>query len=416
MRFHWQRILTVCASLAITLIGQRCPTADAQSAELAPTPPMGWNSWNHFATKVTAADVRAAADAMVASGMKDAGYVYVNVDDSWEGKRDSHSNIHSNSKFPDMKALGEYVHAKGLKFGIYSSPGPKTCAGYEGSYGYEQQDANTYASWGVDFLKYDLCSYMDIMKLHDPRQDPQQALRMMQAAYKKMHEALLNTHRPIVYSLCQYGVGAVWEWGPEVGGNMWRTTDDIRDHYRSMALIGFSQAGLERFAGPGHWNDPDMLEIGNGGMTADQYRTHMSLWAILAAPLIAGNDLSKIDQTTKSILMNKEVIAIDQDKLGIQGSRIAPPQIWMKPLSDGSKAVALFNYVIDDEAEPLTLKFKDVGFGGAVRVRDLWAHKDLGVLHDSYTVTVPQGGVVMLRIWQQPSETGALPANHPAAN
>jgi len=361
---------------------------------------MGWNSWNHFAEKVTDADVRAAADAMVSSGMRDAGYIYVNVDDSWEAQRDAQGNIHSNSKFPDMKALGDYVHSKGLKFGIYSSPGPKTCGGYEGSYRHEQQDANTYASWGVDFLKYDLCSYMDIMKLHDPSQDPHQAQVMMQEAYSKMHEALVNTHRPIVYSLCQYGVDSVWEWGPQVGGNMWRTTDDIRDNYGSMALIGFSQAGLEKFAGPGHWNDPDMLEIGNGGMTADQYRTQMSLWAILSAPLLAGNDLSKIDDTTKNILINKEVIAVDQDKRGIQGSRIGPPQIWMKPLSDGSKAVALFNFVTDDEAEPLTLKFKDVGFSGPVHVRDLWAHKDLGVLYDSYTVTVPQGGVVMLRIWQ----------------
>jgi alpha-galactosidase len=241
---------------------------------------------------------------------------------------------------------------------------------------------------------------MEIMKLHDPRQDPQKALVMMQAAYRKMHEALMNTRRPIVYSLCQYGVDSVWEWGPLVGGNIWRTTDDIGDSYRSMALIGFSQAGLEKFAGPGHWNDPDMLEIGNGGMTADQYRTQMSLWAMLAAPLIARNDLSKMDETTKSILMNEEVIAVDQDKLGIQGSRFGPPQIWVKPLSGGAKAVALFNYVIDDEAEPLTLKFEDVGISGPVHARDLWAHKDLGVLHDSYTVTVPQGGVVMLRIWK----------------
>jgi len=400
MHFHRRHLLAVCVSLAISCICQFCPTADAQSPEVAATPPMGWNSWNHFGEKVTDADVRGAADAMVATGMRDAGYIYVNVDDTWEGQRDAQGNIHPNSKFPDMKALGDYVHSKGLKFGIYSSPGPKTCADYEGSYGHEQQDANTYASWGVDFLKYDLCSYMDIMKLHDPHQDSQRALGMMQEAYRKMHEALLNTHRPIVYSLCQYGVDSVWEWGPQVGGNMWRTTDDIRDNYRSMALIGFSQAGLEKFASPGHWNDPDMLEIGNGGMTADQYRTQMSLWAILAAPLLAGNDLSKMDETTKSILINKEVIAVDQDKLGIQGSRIGPPQVWVKPLSDGSKAVALFNYVTDDEAEPLTLNFKGAGFMGPVHVRDLWAHKDLGVLHDSYTVTVPQGGVVMLRIWQ----------------
>ena len=400
MQFHSGPLLTLYASLAMTLmpISHLCPKANAQSADLAATPPMGWNTWNHFADKVTDADVRSAADAMVASGMKDAGYIYVNVDDSWEGQRDAQGNIHSNGKFPDMKALADYVHSKGLKFGIYSSPGLKTCGGYEGSYGHEQEDANTYASWGVDFLKYDLCSYMDIMKLHDLRQDPQKALVMMQEAYRKMHEALLNTHRPIVYSLCQYGIGAVWEWGARVGGNMWRTTDDIRDNYGSMGLIGFSQAGLEKFAGPQRWNDPDMLEIGNGGMNADQYRTQMSLWAILSAPLLAGNDLSKMDETTRNILVNKEVIAVDQDRLGMQGSRIGPPQIWIKPLSDGAKAVALFNYVTDDEAEPLTLRFKDVGFTGPVRARDLWAHKDLGILHDSYTVTVPQGGVVMLRI------------------
>ena len=400
MRFRCLSSLWFSAAVAIAFMLPASLSANAQSKDLAPTPPMGWNSWNHFGTKVTEADVRAAADAMVATGMRDAGYVYVNIDDSWEGERDAQGNIHPNSKFPDMKALADYVHSKGLKLGIYSSPGPKTCGGYEGSYGHEQQDANTYAKWGVDFLKYDLCSYMDIMKLHDPKQDPHKAEAMMEAAYAKMHRALVATHRPIVYSLCQYGVGYVWKWGPEVGGNLWRTTDDIRDNYRSMALIGFSQAGLEKYAGPGHWNDPDMLEIGNGGMNADQYRTQMSLWAILAAPLLAGNDLSKMDATTKSILLNKEVIAVDQDKLGIQGHRVGPPQIWEKPLTGGAKAVALFNYVTDDEAEPLTLYFKDVGFTGPVHVRDLWAHKDIGVLRDSYTVTIPQGGVVMLKVWK----------------
>lgn len=400
MHFSSSRFLQASASAAILLLLFYCPNTKAQSPHIAAAPPMGWNSWNHFGEKVTDADVRAAADAMVASGMRDAGYIYVNVDDSWEGRRDAQGNIHANSKFPDMKGLADYVHSRGLKFGIYSSPGPTTCGGYEGSYDHEQQDADTYAKWGVDYLKYDLCSYMDIMKLHDPHQDPQKALAMMQEAYAKMHRALVNTHRPIVYSLCQYGVGSVWEWGPKVGGNLWRTTDDIRDKYRSMALIGFSQPGLEKFAGPGHWNDPDMLEIGNGGMSADEYRTQMSLWAMLAAPLLAGNDPSKMDETTKNILMNKEVIAVDQDRLGIQGHRVEPPQIWEKPLSGGAKAVALFNYVTDDEAEPLTLQLKDVGFTGPVHARDLWAHKDLGILHGSYTVTVPQGGVVMLRLWQ----------------
>lgn len=372
----------------------------ARSRIIARTPPMGWNSWNHFGCHVTDAIIRQQAKAMSTNGMKTAGYRYVNLDDCWQGNRDAQGVIHPNASFPDMKALAEYVHSLGLRLGIYSSPGPKTCGGYEGSYGHEQQDANTYASWGVDYLKYDLCSYMDIMKLHDPHQDPKKAVAMMKKAYSRMHQALVNTRRRIVYSLCEYGVGSVWEWGPEVGGNLWRTTDDIRDTYRSMALIGFSQAGLEKYAGPGHWNDPDMLEVGNGGMTLDQYRTQMSLWAILAAPLIAGNDLTGMNETTKSILINKEVIAVDQDTLGIQGRRVGPPQIWAKPLSGGAVAVALFNFVTDDEAEPLTFRFKDIGFSGPVHVRDLWAHRDLGALRSSYTVTAPQGGVVMLRLWK----------------
>ena len=405
MRFHRLFSPQVCGVFAIVLISP-FPIAKAQSAQEAATPPMGWNSWNHFGDKVNDANVRATADAMVSSGMRDTGYIYVNVDDTWEGQRDAQGNIHPNSKFPDMKALADYVHSKGLKFGIYSSPGPKTCGEYEGSYGHEQQDADTYAKWGVDFLKYDLCSYESIMQMWDLDQpekplsvtQQEKAVAMMQQAYEKMHQALLNTHRPIVFSLCQYGIGSVWKWGPEVGGNLWRTTDDIRDNYRSMSLIGFSQAGLEEYAGPGHWNDPDMLEIGNGGMTPDQYRTQMSLWALLAAPLLAGNDLSNMSDTTKSILMNKEVIAVDQDSLGIQGKRIAPLQIWMKPLSGGAKAVAIFNYVLDDQAIPITLQLKDVGFTGLVHARDLWAHRDLEILHGSYTVVVPPGGVVMLRL------------------
>ena len=365
---------------------------------LAATPPMGWNSWNHFAEKVDDATVRAQADALVSSGMRDAGYVYVNVDDTWEGQRDAAGNIHPNSKFPDMKALGDYIHSKGLKFGIYSSPGPKTCAGYEGSYQHEQQDANTYAAWGVDFLKYDLCGLRTIMDLYDP--DPRKAYAIMRDAYAKMHQALVKTGRPIVYSICQYGVDSVWEWGADVGGNLWRTTDDISDSFRSMTLIGFSQAGLEKYAGPGHWNDPDMLEIGNGGMSADEYRTQMSLWAILAAPLLAGNDLSKMDETTRSILMNKEVIAVDQDSLGLQGFRLAPLQTWVRQLAGGAKALAVFNFVTDDVPQPVTVSFNDLGFTGLVHARDLWSHKDLGLLRDSVTVTPPKGGVVMLRVWQ----------------
>ncbi len=389
-----------CFIFGILLAGFAPGSAMAQSPKLAATPPMGWNSWNHFAEKVTDADVRGAADAMVASGMRDAGYVYVNVDDTWEGERDAEGNIHSNSRFPDMKALADYVHARGLKFGIYSSPGPKTCAGFEGSYGHEEQDARTYAAWGVDFLKYDLCGLRDVIGRENLQDDPAKSSAMIRAAYEKMHVALVKTGRPIVYSICEYGADSVWEWGAAVGGNLWRTTDDISDSFRSMALIGFSQAGLEHYAKPGHWNDPDMLEIGNGGMNADEYRTQMSLWAMLAAPLLAGNDLSRMDDTTKSILMNKEVIAVDQDTLGVQGTRQGPLQVWVRLLAGGAKAVALFNFVTDDVPQPITVRLKDVGFSGSVHARDLWAHKDLGVLNDSFTVTPPKGGVVMLRLWK----------------
>jgi len=258
-------------------------TVFAQDTTVARTPPMGWNSWNHFACKVNDQVVRAAADTIVSSGMRAAGFIYVNIDDCWEGKRDDVGIIRANEKFPDMRALADYVHSQGLKLGIYSSPGPKTCAGFEGSFGHEEQDAQTYAGWGIDYLKYDYCSFQGDV--------PAQI-----AAYKKMHDALVRTGRPIVFSLCQYGMDRVWAWGPSVGGNLWRTTDDISDDYDRMAYLGFGQGGLERFAGPGHWNDPDMLEVGNGKMSSDEYRTHMSLWCLLAAPLLAGNDLSKMSQ------------------------------------------------------------------------------------------------------------------------
>ena len=231
--------------------------------------------------------------------------------------------------------------------------------------------------------------------------DKEKQWALMKQAYEKMHQALLNTHRPIVFSLCQYGFDAVWNWGPQVGGNLWRTTGDIKDNYDRMSVIGFAQAGLNRYAGPGHWNDPDMLEVGNGGMKPDEYRTHMSLWAILAAPLLAGNDLSKMSATTKSILMNREVIAVDQDRLGIEGNRVkatGPFEIWMKPLEGGAKAVALFNR--GEAPYPMTLHLSDVGFSGPVQARNLWSHRNIGPLQDSYTVVVPKHGVVMLRLSQ----------------
>jgi len=382
-------IAVFVASAWLTIFAQ-------QPGKLAATPPMGWNSWNHFNKQVDDATIRAQADAMVASGMRDAGYLYVNIDDTWEGERDAQGIIHANSKFPDMKALADYVHSKGLKLGIYSSPGTKTCAKYEGSYGHEEQDAQTYADWGIDYLKYDLCSLRDMMK---DAPTPEAAHKMMLEAYTKMHKALLKTGRPIVYSLCQYGNDAVWKWGGSVGGNLWRTTGDISDRYARMAEIGFAQAGLAKYSSPGRWNDPDMLEVGNGGMNAEEYRTHMSLWAILAAPLLAGNDLTKMTPETVALLTNRNVIAIDQDSAGIPGDRVSaegPTEIWARPLADGSKAIGLFNR----HPQPMEMRvsFRQLGFSGPVQVRDVWGGKDLGTVQDEYQGRVPGHGVILLRV------------------
>jgi alpha-galactosidase len=355
-------------------------------AQMVQTPPMGWNSWNHFACKVSDAIVRAQADAMAKSGMKAVGYEYVNIDDCWEGVRDSKGVIHPNSKFPDMKALADYVHSKGLKLGIYSSPGPKTCGGYEGSYQHEKQDAETYARWGIDYLKYDWCTARYV---YEPAQYP--------GAFKKMHEALLSTGRPIVYSI--HGRGRVWEWAQSVGANLWRTTGDIKDDYNRMVAIGFGQNGLAHLAGPGHWNDPDMLEIGNGGMKPEEYRMHMTLWCLLAAPLITGNDLTKMTPETLAILTNPDVIAVDQDPLGVEGHRVweeGPLEIWMKPLAGDAKAVGLFNR--EQSTIRITVKFSQIGVGDRATVRDLWARKDLGVFDGSYSADVVQHGVIMIKV------------------
>ncbi len=368
------------------------PTATVKYNGTAKTPPMGWNSWNKFRNQVSDKMVREMADAIVKSGMRDAGYIYVNIDDTWESAgRDANGNITTNNKFPDMKALSDYVHGKGLKLGIYSSPGPRTCAGYLGSYQHEEQDAKTYAAWGIDYLKYDWCSASQVY-------DNTQAT--MAAAYSKMGTALLNSGRTIVYSLCQYGNLDVGEWGEKVGGNLWRTTGDIGDRWASMENIGFKlQPGREKFAGPGHWNDPDMLEVGNGGMTDTEYRTHMSLWCLLASPLLAGNDIRDMKPSIADILMNKEVIAVDQDKLGKQGVRIAQEgavEVWAKPLADGGHAVGLFNR--GDAAAKVTAKWSDIGIKGSHKVRDLWKHADLGKVADQYAAEVPSHGVVMIKI------------------
>ena len=356
---------------------------------LAPTPPMGWNSWNRFAGRVDDSAVRAMADAMASNGMREAGYVYVNIDDTWEGGRDAQGRITTNRKFPDMKALADYVHAKGLKLGIYSSPGPNTCAGYEGSHGHETQDAQTYAAWGIDYLKYDWCGARNLYTDAE-----------MPAVYQIMGDALRATGRPIVYSLCQYGRLDVWKWGASVGGNLWRTTGDIRDSWDSMTRIGFAQDSLARYARPGHWNDPDMLEIGNGGMTDDEYRTHMSLWSMLAAPLLAGNDLRTMTPAVRDVLLNREVIAVDQDAAGTQGTRAwaaGDQEIWTRPLAGGDRAVALFNRaaVAAEVVIPWDALRVDPQGGAA---RDLWAHRDVAATSLLQPMRIPAHGVIMLRL------------------
>jgi alpha-galactosidase len=387
------------AIAALTLF--TVPSWSADSPKVAQTPPMGWNSWNFFAEKVTDADVRAAADAIVASGMKDAGYVYVNIDDTWEGQRDAAGVLHTNSKFPDMKSLADYVHSKGLKIGIYSSPGPKTCAGFAGSYGHEEQDAQMYAAWGIDYLKYDLCSFIpDVMQKQAPG-DPAAQMRLMHAAYDKMGRALQATGRPIVYSLCQYGWDAVWEWAPSVGGNVWRTTGDIEPNMLSIYANMSLQAGLAGSAGPGHWNDPDMLEVGNGKLSLAENRAHFSMWAMLAAPLLAGNDLSKMQPEIRDILTRREVIAIDQDKLGKQARRVdveGQVEVWTRPLAGGGMAVAVLNIGVSRySTHPYYLSQSKIGLRVPQTARDLWTGKTMQ-LTEGMPLEIASHDILLLRI------------------
>jgi len=368
----------------------------------AQTPPMGWNSWNHFGLNhhpPTDAMIRAQAKAMVDTGMKDAGYTYVNIDDEWQGGRDAQGNIFPNKKqFPDgMGPVADYVHGLGLKIGIYSSPGAKTCAKRVGSLGHEAQDANTFAAWGMDYLKYDWCS----------------ATGDKQTTFYKMYQALQDTGRPFVYSIVDYGEQKVWKWAPAAGANLWRTGPDVHDDYYNMAETGFDNNGLEKYSGPTvginnapGWNDPDMLQVGNGGMTISQYRMQMSLWSILAAPLIAGNDLTLLpnqqDGNQKlylAILTNPDIIAVDQDPLGQQGRRVwqeGPQEIWAKAMSDGSIVVGVFNRVQGNVT--VALPFGQIGVKGTVDAFNLWAGKDLGNIQSGYPVPVAGEDATMLRL------------------
>jgi alpha-galactosidase len=355
---------------------------------LAKLPPMGWNSWNLFQSRIDDKTVREMADAMVTSGMRDVGYVYVNIDDTWQGVRDAQGNLTPNKKFPDMKALAEYIHSKGLKLGIYSSPGPRTCAEYPGSYGHEDQDAKTFAAWGVDYLKYDWCGARMIYS-HDA----------LQPVYQKMGDALLNSGQPIVYSLCEYGSGNVELWGAKVGGNLWRTTGDISDTWTSMISNIEKQAPTAPYAGPGHWNDPDMLEIGNGHMTDEEYRTHMSLWALAAAPLLAGNDIRSMTPAIREILMNREVLAVDQDPLGKQAAPVKSGTLetWVKPLADRSVAVGVVN--MGDAETIATVRASDLRPGAEAKLaRDLWRHSSVVFHNGIYTASIPAHGVLLLRV------------------
>ena len=388
---HFTRLRSKVALFLLAIQATGCARVSISSNGLANTPPMGWSSWNSFGTQIDDELVRNIADAMVASGMRDAGYVYVNIDDGWQGTRDAEGNLHGNAHFPDMRALADYIHSKGLKLGVYSSPGKLTCDGYVGSYGHEKQDAATFAAWGVDYLKYDWCSASS----EYPDRD-------IPTAYGKMAGALRATGRPILFSVCDYGGDDVTRWAPELGANLWRTTVDIHANWTSMLDNIERQADDARFAGPGHWNDPDMLEVGNEGMSVDEYRTHMSLWALSAAPLIAGNDVRAISASTAEILLNQEVIAIDQDPLGKQAAmaREGTLETWTKPLADGGVAVGFVN--LDSLPERVIVDDRRLGLKGIPKsARDVWAHQDINFVNDTYTTLLPVHGVLLLRVSTQ---------------
>lgn len=391
-----KKILLFVAMLSLSVLSR---ANDGDS--LALTPPMGWNSWNCFACNINEAQIRNMADLVVSSGMKDAGYEYVNIDDCWQIGRDEQGKIIVDPKaFPSgIKALADYIHSKGLKFGIYSCAGDLTCAGRPGSRGYEYQDARTYAEWGVDYLKYDWCYAED---------------RSAKGAYRTMSDALKKSGRPIVFSMCEWGNNKPWEWGKGIG-HLWRTTGDIANvfkgtiHWGAFGVVEIidKNAELYPYAGPGHWNDPDMLQIGNGVLTMEENRTHFSMWCMLAAPLFAGNDLRTMDKETLGILTNKEVIAINQDKLGKQGRRYIKSEnneVWVKQLSNGDAAVCFFNR----EDKPWKFKYKfakenytfiDVKFlEKEYSVRDLWKGKNIGTSNDDFDFEVPAHGVILLRL------------------
>ncbi|MDF2881084.1 MAG: hypothetical protein K0R54_1641 [Clostridiaceae bacterium] len=525
-------------SISIGILNKSTATVHAEDNGLALTPPMGWNSWNKFGGNIDEWKIMSMADAMVANGMKDAGYEYINIDDNWMAtERDANGNLQADStRFPDgIKHVSDYVHSKGLKLGIYSSNGTRTCMGLPASQGHEEEDAKKFAEWGVDYLKYDFCynvrnipsayapdidkidiladginpisyeaesatlsgnasvsdgstcsggkkvgyignndgyitfdnvsvnnageytmkvyylsgessrnlyvsvnggtgvSYAlpssggwSIVGTYDIKialnqgtnsirlfnSDDNTALNVQTSAqqYGTMSQALKATGRPIVFSICEWGSWQPWTWGPQVG-NLWRTTGDISNNWSSMVDIVDKNSKLDQYAGPGHWNDPDMLEVGNNGMTDTEYRAHFSLWSIMAAPLIAGNDISNMSDETKAILLNKDVIAVDQDSLGVQGKKIRDDgdhEIFVKPLSNGDAAVVLFNRGTSSAAMSVTAQELGLKDSGAYLVRDLWQHLDKGST-GTISADVPSHGAAMFRV--SPSTVDKVPAS-----
>jgi alpha-galactosidase len=367
---------------------------------LALTPPLGWNSWNVWGGSVDDAKVRAAADAMVSSGLAAHGYQFINIDDGWEGKRDANGVLQPNEKFPNMKALADYVHSKGLKIGIYSSPGPRTCQGLPGSYQHEEIDARTWAEWGFDLLKHDWCSYETIAR--------DTSLAELQKPFIIMRDALRKVNRDIVFSLCQYGMGNVWEWGADVGGHYWRTSGDLTDVWSNMSSVGFRQAGREKWSRPGHWTDPDMLVVGKVGwgpnihdtrLTPHEQITHISLWALQAAPLLIGADMTQFDPFTTALMTNHEVLEMNQDVLGTGAARVYQRErleLWARPLADGTIAAGLFNRGL--QPAKMAASWKELGLSGAQPVRDLWLHKELGSVNGEFSAVVPAHGAVLVKI------------------
>ena len=361
---------------------------------LAPTPPMGWNSWNTFETNINEKLVKEMAEALISSGMQEAGYKYIVLDDAWLAKkRDANDNLVADpDKFPSgMKALGDYLHEKGFKFGIYNCAGTETCAGYPGGRGHEFQDARTYASWGVDYLKYDWCSHGTA----NPAE-----------TYKTMSDALYAAGRPIVFSVCEWGDNKPWLWAQDIA-HLWRTTGDITDcfecqqaHSTGWKILLDSQVGLEEYAGPDHWNDPDMLEVGNPGLSLTESRAHFSLWCILSAPLMAGNDVRKMSNDVRDILTDKEVIALNQDKLGKQGYRfLTQPgkQIWVKELSNGEWAVCFFNS--GENQMQLKVNWSNIWFlKSTYKVRDLWQKKDIGTTKEDFSGDIASHDVFLFKL------------------